>query len=188
MKSILFLDEVGAKPQSWQILFGACPNSILEQVRLRKISFLIWTLDGERLWCLIMLIVAFGIVWSYDRGSKGVKIFDWALKIMVGIVVVSFFGVVLKLSATGEANWGEIASGFIPNLTLSYRNLLKFTYPLLEQTGEFRSFWETRIVSMQQGCNDLCRSHRCWHKHDAFLCHMYYYVGNGVANMRARKV
>ena len=104
---------------------------------------------GKALVCLIMLVVAFGIVWSYDRGSKGVKIFDWALKIMVGIVVVSFFGVVLKLSATGEANWGEIASGFIPNLSLLSQPAEVYL-PFLEQTGEFRSFWETRIVSMQQ--------------------------------------
>ena len=60
----------------------------------------------------------FLVVRAYDKGSTGVKIFDWILKIMVGVVVISFFGVVVKLSSSGEANWNQIMSGFIPDFSL----------------------------------------------------------------------
>ena len=40
--------------------------------------------------------------------------FDWVLKIMVGIVVISFFGVVIKLSTSGEADWGSSFLGLFP--------------------------------------------------------------------------
>ena len=104
---------------------------------------------GKVLICAFLLIVAFLIVRAYDKGSTGVKIFDWVLKIMVGVVVISFFGVVIKLTTSGEANWQEISAGFIPNFSLLTSPAESYL-PFLEQTGEFRSFWENKIVGLQQ--------------------------------------
>ena len=59
---------------------------------------------GKVLICAILLTAAFLVVRAYDKGSTGVKIFDWVLKIMVGVVVISFFGVVIKLSTSGKQN------------------------------------------------------------------------------------
>lgn len=104
---------------------------------------------GKVLICALMLGAAFLVVRAYDKGSTGVKIFDWILKIMVGVVVISFFGVVVKLSSSGEANWNQIMSGFIPDFSLLTQPA-EIYLPFLEQTGEFRSFWETKIVGLQQ--------------------------------------
>ena len=104
---------------------------------------------GKVLICAFLLIVAFLIVRAYDKGSNGVKIFDWVLKIMVGVVVISFFGVVIKLTTSGEANWQEISAGFIPNFSLLTSPAESYL-PFLEKTGEFRSFWENKIVGLQQ--------------------------------------
>jgi Mn2+/Fe2+ NRAMP family transporter len=104
---------------------------------------------GKVLICAFILAIAFLVVRAYDKGSTGVKIFDWVLKIMVGIVVISFFGVVIKLSTSGEADWGSILAGFVPDFSLF--NSPAETYdPFLEGTGEFRSFWESKIVGLQQ--------------------------------------
>jgi hypothetical protein len=104
---------------------------------------------GKALACFLILAIALAVVWSYDRGSKGVKIFDWVLKIMVGIVVISFFGVVLKLGSNGELDWGRIAAGFIPNLSLLNEAAAVYE-PFLQETGKFRMFWETQIIGMQR--------------------------------------
>jgi len=104
---------------------------------------------GKALACFLILAIALAVVWSYDRGSKGVKIFDWVLKIMVGIVVISFFGVVLKLGSNGELDWGNIAGGFIPNLSLLNEAAAVYE-PFLQETGKFRIFWETQIIGMQR--------------------------------------
>ena len=99
--------------------------------------------------CLVLLVLASIVIWAYDRGNRGVKVFDWILKIMVGLVVISFFGVVIKMGTAGQLPWDEILSGFAPNLNL-------LTEPdevylsFLENTGEFRSFWEDKIVTMQR--------------------------------------
>ena len=74
---------------------------------------------GEKvLVVLFLVIIAGGVIWAYDQGNKGVKIFDLILKIMVALVVLSFFGVVIKMGTSGNLPWSEIANGFIPNFTL----------------------------------------------------------------------
>ena len=104
---------------------------------------------GKVLICAFILTIAFLVVRAYDKGSTGVKIFDWVLKIMVGIVVISFFGVVIKLSTSGEADWGAILAGFVPDFSL-FNSPAETYNPFLEGTGEFRSFWESKIVGLQQ--------------------------------------
>ncbi len=68
---------------------------------------------------------------------------------MVGLIVVSFFGVVVNLGVTGQLNWGEVLKGFAPNLSL-LNEPAKVYEPFLAQSGDFREFWETRIVGMQR--------------------------------------
>ena len=98
---------------------------------------------------LTLLIIAGIVIWAYDRGNKGVKIFDLILKIMVGLVVISFFGVVVKMGTAGNLAWGEIAQGFIPNLSLLNQPDEVYT-SFLNKTGDFRAFWEDKIVNMQR--------------------------------------
>ncbi|NCF91672.1 MAG: hypothetical protein GWQ05_12055 [Verrucomicrobiaceae bacterium] len=96
---------------------------------------------------IVLLILASTVIWFYNSGGKGVKIFETILKVMVAVVVLSFFGVVLRLSST--LPWGEIFSGFIPSLSF-----LSSPAPLYEEaiaaTGESASFWNTYVVGTQK--------------------------------------
>ncbi|MEC8013417.1 MAG: divalent metal cation transporter [Verrucomicrobiota bacterium] len=110
------------------------------------------TLDttlGKTIACLLILTIAIAVVWAYDRGSKGVKIFDWILKIMVGLVVVSFFGVVIKLGGSGQLDWPSILRGFVPNLSMLHEPAEVYEV-FLSNAGDFRNFWEARIIGMQR--------------------------------------
>jgi len=66
---------------------------------------------------VVMLFVpATIVVWFYDSGSWGIRLFEIILKVMVGVVVISFFLVVLKMSTSSAGlDWGGILAGFIPN-------------------------------------------------------------------------
>ncbi len=102
--------------------------------------------------CLVIAVICTVAVWSYDSSGKGRKVFDWFLKGVVGLIVVSFFGVVVKLSLAQEGglDWGQIRSGFIPNLKLLSNPAATFA-PHLDAVGDsFRGFWETIIVSQQR--------------------------------------
>ena len=105
----------------------------------------------SKLIIVIFLLVSTGtIIWFYDSGSKGIRLFELVLKLMVGMVVLCFFGVVLKMSLSGDGlNWGEILSGFIPDFSLLSRPADQFT-SILAQTGEYSKFWTDKIVYEQQ--------------------------------------
>ncbi len=67
--------------------------------------------------CWVLFIVAFAVNASYEGGNKGIKWFERILKVMVGIIVVSFFLVVVTLTSKGAIPWGGIFSGLIPNFS-----------------------------------------------------------------------
>jgi len=96
-----------------------------------------------------ILALCIFIIWFYDRGGRGIKIFEGILKIMVGIIILCFFGVVVKMTTAGVLDWKAVFSGCVPKLSM-------FTSPaptfdaLLAGTGKFAGFWSDKIVYMQR--------------------------------------
>ena len=103
--------------------------------------------NGGEYWCALFLFcVGSVVVWSYDSGSKGVKIFETILKLMVAIVVLSFFGVVVAMA--GDLDWGAIFSGFIPNFSLLSEPASKFTSIISESSNQ--EYWREVILDSQR--------------------------------------
>ena len=104
----------------------------------------------QNLTCAIILFFSAAIVvLFYDSGGWGIKVFEILLKCMVATVVLSFFGVVVKMSASGLIDWGAILSGFIPDPSLLTQPSDSFK-DLLSASGEYSSYWTNKIVSEQQ--------------------------------------
>ena len=103
--------------------------------------------NGGEYWCALFLFcVGSVVVWSYDSGSKGVKIFETILKLMVAIVVLSFFGVVVAMA--GDLDWDAIFSGFIPNFSLLSEPASKFTSIISESSNQ--EYWREVILDSQR--------------------------------------
>ncbi len=98
----------------------------------------------------IVLAVAITITWNYDRGAKGIRVYEWILKGMVGIIMLSFIGVVVRLTfVSGAVNWGDIGRGLIPDPSLIFQPAEGFL-PLLSGLSEVsRSYWTDLIVNQQ---------------------------------------
>ncbi|MCP4710780.1 MAG: divalent metal cation transporter, partial [Planctomycetes bacterium] len=96
-------------------------------------------------------VICGSVVWCYDKGSKGVKIFETLLKIMVAIIVISFFGVVVKMSFSEEPlQWGKVLAGFIPDFKLLSAPADTF-YPFISAVDtKFQDFWRGMIVAQQR--------------------------------------
>ena len=101
--------------------------------------------------CGGILLICIAVTWFYNSGSKGVRFFDIVLKLMVGVIVACFFGVVVKMSfAKDGLEWGMILKGYIPNFSLLTEPAKTFA-PFIEQVDEqFRGFWSAKIVGEQR--------------------------------------
>lgn len=105
----------------------------------------------NKLVCVAILFAVAGVVvWFYNSGGWGIKVFEAVLKLMVAVVVVSFFGVVFKLATSAEGlNWGEIFGGLIPDPSLLSKPAAAFA-DVIQQSGAYADYWSQRIVSDQQ--------------------------------------
>lgn len=98
--------------------------------------------------CAVLLGVAFTVNYFYESGHKGIALFELILKIMVGIVVLSFFAVVGVLTVKDALDWGAVFKGAIPNPMLLFQPAPTFEEHI-SQTGEFAQFWKDHIASNQ---------------------------------------
>ena len=107
-------------------------------------------LGGKLFIVISFLTLCTVIVWSYDKGSKGVRFFEIFLKVLVGLIVLSFFGVVIKMTLAGGLEWGRILTGFIPNPKMLMAPATTFNEFLAVVDDSHRAFWTKMIVDQQR--------------------------------------
>lgn len=106
------------------------------------------TESGKMTVAVSLLVVATIVVWFYNSGSWGIKLFELILKAMVGIVVLSFFGVVIAMTTQGALDWGSIFKGLIPNFSYLFKPVPTMAAAVSE--SEFRDWWTATIANAQK--------------------------------------
>ena len=101
---------------------------------------------GEYICAILLFLIGGAVVWAYDSGSTGIKIFEIILKVMVAVVVLSFFGVVIVMAK--DLDWGAILTGFIPNPGLLFEPASKFTEIITQSSNP--DYWSEVILSSQR--------------------------------------
>jgi Mn2+/Fe2+ NRAMP family transporter len=96
-----------------------------------------------------LLLAATFVVWFYNSGSRGIRIFEWILKAMVGTVVLSFFGVVAAMTRAGALPWGEIFAGMVPDPRALFQPSERLQ-PAIEATGPMAGWWADKITGLQK--------------------------------------
>lgn len=100
---------------------------------------------------LAVLVAALAITWNYGRGTAGVRAYEWILKVVVAVIVLSFVGVVVRLALIAETlDWSELARGLIPNPAVIFRPAEGFAPLLADLSETSRAFWTDLLVRRQQ--------------------------------------
>ena len=108
------------------------------------------TLSAKVSLSVILFVAALVVVLLNGRRGVAAKIFDTLLKALVGMIVLCFFGVVIYLSVDGRLDWGQICSGFIPDLR-QWNQPTGQVSALLEGLPEnLQQFWTERLVKEQR--------------------------------------
>ncbi len=105
---------------------------------------------GKMICVGFLLGICITVTMFYGAGGKGVKIFEVIIKIIVSMIVVSFLGVVVKLSIEGVIEWGQIFRGLIPRLRM-LSNPADTVVPYIQAVApDFQGFWTRHIVTQQR--------------------------------------
>lgn len=104
----------------------------------------------KSLWFIIAVLFSIGLFvnYLYQAGGGGAKLFDRIIKVMVGLIVLSFFAVVVSLFSSGSIDFGSILGGFIPDLSLLTSSSDTFAADIAASTNP--DWWEKEIVSTQK--------------------------------------
>jgi len=98
---------------------------------------------------LSMLCLAIFLSIWYEKSGFRSKLIQWLLRIMlwslVGLILVS---VVLVLPKS-KISAGDIALGLLPQ-TSHFSEVPSSFHSILDQAGEFKSFWEEKLLSKQR--------------------------------------
>ncbi|HAH43920.1 MAG TPA: hypothetical protein DCM07_03525 [Planctomycetaceae bacterium] len=106
--------------------------------------------SGKAMAVGLLFVISAVVIWFYDSGGWGIKLFEAILKILVGIVVLCFFGVVAKMSiSTNDLDWAKILAGYIPNFSMFANPSPEFS-EVLSQAGGYADYWKNLVVGNQQ--------------------------------------
>ena len=99
-----------------------------------------------------VLSIATFVVFSYGKGSKGVLLFEKTLKVFVGLIVISFIGVIIKMSLSTDSllDWGAILAGLIPDFGALFKPSESFQAVINQLDQEKATEWTNKIVSKQR--------------------------------------
>jgi Mn2+/Fe2+ NRAMP family transporter len=97
-----------------------------------------------------ILIVCIVVVLLYNSGGRGVQLFRIIIKLMVGIIVVCFFGVVIKMTIAGVLDWSRILRGIVPDFRLLLSPAKTFEPFIAAVDSNYQAFWTNLIVGQQR--------------------------------------
>jgi Mn2+/Fe2+ NRAMP family transporter len=107
--------------------------------------------EGDQfLWPIIITLFGIGLFvnYLYQAGGGGAKLFDRIIKVMVGLIVFSFFAVVIALFSSGNISFGSILGGLIPDFSLLGSSSPTFAPDIAASSDS--TFWENHIISTQK--------------------------------------
>ena len=99
----------------------------------------------------MFLIMASIAVYLNGQQGRAAKAFDIFLKILIGMIVLCFVGVVVQLTRNGSLNWSVIVKGFIPDLSHWNQPTGRSAELLGELSTDTQAFWRAKVVGAQSG-------------------------------------
>lgn len=145
----LAANMVWALPQ-YSLCYGVLEKNLMPGV-LGEGGSLAGT-TGKWVVSLTVLTLSTIVVWSYGSGGWGVKVYEWVLKIVVGLIVACFVGVVVAMTFSEDGlAWGEIFRGFIPSFRQLFEPADGFQVAIRTIPNEAaREYWTNYVVAEQR--------------------------------------
>ena len=99
---------------------------------------------------IALFVPAFIMVCMNFAGGRAVRIFDFLLKVLIGLVVVCFVAVVVRLTQSNELDWNAILQGLIPNFGQWFRPAPDISALVFAAPEAVQEFWSTELIKSQR--------------------------------------
>ena len=97
-----------------------------------------------------LFLLATILVYLNLRGGMASTVFDFLIKLMVGMIVVSFVAVVVSLFRQDQLNVNEILAGFIPRPDQWFSPVPSVAALLGELPSSAQEYWSNQFISNQR--------------------------------------
>ena len=108
------------------------------------------TMGGKMMVSVVLLAAAVFVLFLNNKQGRAAKAFDIILKGMVAVVVISFFAAVMIMSGNGSVDWGQVFSGFIPDLSQWSKPTGELATLISGLGNGAADFWDGKIVAQQR--------------------------------------
>jgi Mn2+/Fe2+ NRAMP family transporter len=101
---------------------------------------------------LVILTVVASVTFLYGSGGMGIRIYETIVKLVVGMIVVTFILVVIKLSLSKPGlQLGRILAGFVPDPGMIFAPSDAYQQVLATiDTDAAREFWSSKALAKQR--------------------------------------
>jgi len=96
-----------------------------------------------------LFIIAMCLISLSQVNKQASAIIDNVLKVLVGIIVLAFLGVVATLAKNGALAWGELFSGLTPDFSKLFTPTEKIG-EAIKATGDSSGYWTEYVIGQQR--------------------------------------
>ena len=96
-----------------------------------------------------MLALSIFLSFWYERSGFQSRLFQWVLRLILWTLCICLIVCVFLTFPKSGISTGKILSGFLPD-TEQFSEIATLYQPLLEKAGEYRFFWEEKLLSRQK--------------------------------------
>lgn len=96
-----------------------------------------------------LFVLALSLISLSQKNERASRLIDNLLKVLVGIIVLAFMGVVVTLIRSGAVSWGALFSGLIPDFSALFRPTDQIA-AAIATTGESAAYWTEYVTSEQR--------------------------------------
>jgi hypothetical protein len=141
----LFANMVWALPQ-YSLAYAVLTDNLFPSMIVNTDSLFVKFAVSTAILILMTLIT-----WGYGSQGRSVRVYEWTLTLMVGLVVLSFVGVVVRLTLSGRLPWGLILTGLMPNPRHLFYPTSGFERVLENIVDESaRLYWTSAVLDAQR--------------------------------------
>lgn len=96
-----------------------------------------------------LFLVGASLMWLFSQESRASRIVDGTIKVLVGLIVLCFMGVVIVIGLNGDIQWSELFNGLLPDFSALFKPTETYT-ETIQQTGQFQEYWRGYISGSQR--------------------------------------